>query len=810
MIKSYLTIALRSFYREKYYTIIKIGGLALGLGTSLVLFLYISFQLSFDSFHSDKARIFRINQTNIWDPNGGIFGSTAPPLGLALTEDFPEVEEVVRINTPGEQLVVYEENGQIISFHEKSILASDSTFFSFFNVPLIEGDPGTALVGKNKVVLSEEAARKYFGQSSALGKILLVGANRIPVAVSGVAKFPPNMHFRADLLVSIYTNPAIKNFEWSWVWTQVVTYVKLRNASNVDNFSAKLSTIAPTYIPASLKMIGMDYDEFIRTKGEWNFYAQPLEDIHLYSAQIGNRLGPVGDIKDIYIFGSIGVFILLLAIINFVNLSTARATKRAKEVGLKKTIGVNKRTLIMQFQAEHILMTCVAMIIGIAVMEVLRLVLLPLIGVEIELMTVPLKSFLLLTIGLTLLTGFLSGLYPSLYLTSFQPASILKGKFISGMQSRPLRNFLVVCQFTISIALMTCTFIVHQQVNYLSKSNIGFDTDNLLIVNHAEHLDKQLESFGHEVEKLPGIAGASLAMDIRKSYEDIFMREGDGLKLPITLLKVDENFIPLLGLKMVAGRAFGTDQVSDYRKVIINETTARLFGWSPQEALDQKIIYVGDEVGPQEIIGVVNDFHFQSLRQTITPLIFYHVESSMWGDERVLVVKVNPEQIASTVKQVESIWKKVSPAAPFSYSFYREELEMQYDEERRLGSLFYIFTGISIAIAIVGLMGLVAYSAEQRKKEIGIRKTFGATLANIYWMVNTQYIRLLFISFVISVPCTWWLMQQWLNTFAYKIEINPLVFAVAAGIQIFLSLLCVSYSALQAASHNPAVVLKTE
>lgn len=358
---NFLKTAIRNLLRERYYALIKIIGLALGLGTALVLALYISHQLSYDTMHPDVSNLYRVNQSNIWDPTGGVFNSTGPAVSFALKSDFPEVEEVLRINTPGAKVIRHTlSDGTVLAFNEWKVLAADSNFFSFFDFKLTDGDPRSALVGKNKVVLSDKAARRLFGDESAVGKIIQIGDDRTAVEVTGVTEEQPsNIHFHFDYLLSMQTNPSVKQFEWSWIWTQVVTYVKLRADANVVAMDAKLKTFADKHAPETFRKLQMDYEDFIKEKGPWLLYLQPVREIHLYSDKIGNRLGPVGDITYIYILGVIASFILLIAIVNFVNLSTARAAKRAKEVGVKKTLGLTRSGLIFQFQMEYIFLTMI-------------------------------------------------------------------------------------------------------------------------------------------------------------------------------------------------------------------------------------------------------------------------------------------------------------------------------------------------------------------------------------------------------------------------------------------------------------------
>jgi putative ABC transport system permease protein len=833
MLSNYFKTAIRSLLRERYYTLIKIIGLALGLGTSMVLLLYVSFQLSFDKFHPDIDRQYRINQTNIWDPNGGIFGSTGPAVSIALAEDFPEIEEVMRVNTPGGNTITYQEpNGNVLAFNEGGIFAADSNFFHFFDFKLKEGDRTTALIGKDKVVISDDVAKKFFGNEPALGKFLQMGADDSALTdgsagagtgkrlleVTGVTeKQPKNSHFNFDYLLSMETNPNVKRFEWSWIWTQVVTHVKLRPGADVTALEEKLKTFADRHAPACFKILGMDYNEFLKSKGPWKLYLQPMQSIYLHSgapfhgaSPIGNRIGPNGDIKYVYILSVVALFILLIAVINFVNLSTARGAKRAKEVGVKKTLGLMRNSLIAQFQVEHILLTAISMLFGMGFMELLRLLIQPVIGIEIPLSAWSPVTFVVLIISLPIIIGFLAGLYPSFYLTAFKPAAVLKGRLASGFGSSGLRNGLVIFQFTISIALMAGTIIVFDQVEFFRSKELGFNKENLLIIRNAEKTGVQLESFRNEISKYPGIISASVSANIRGGMQDVFMREGDEKKVTMDHYKIDEYFMETMKLAMASGRNFDVNRPSDVNAVIINETSARQLGWTPEESIGKRILYLGDQIGPQEVIGVVKDFHFQSLRQNIAPLIFFHQKSNMYGDGRVISIKYETGQSDELLAKVETRWRQLVNNSPFEYFFLDEQLRRLYNDEQQLGSLFSVFTGLSITIAVIGLVGLVAYSAEQRKKEIGIRKVFGASLTSIYVMINTQYIRLVLVSLVIATPAAWWLMQQWLESYPYQTPISIWTFISAGAAEMILALVCVGYLALRAASLNPSAVLKEE
>ena len=815
MLRNYFKTAIRSILREQYYTLIKILGLALGLGTAMVIFLYVSHELSYDNFHTNIDRMYNINQTNVWNEEGGLVNSTGPAVAFGLINEFPEIEEVLRINTPGGQVVRHAPaQGDVIAINEESVLAADSNFFSFFDFKLKEGDSKTALMGIGKVVISEEASQRLFGSENALGKIIMIGDKRIAVEVTGVTeKQPSNTHFHFDYLLSMYTNPDVKEFDWSWIWTQVVTYVKLKPNSDVLALEKKLRTFPDRHAPATFQKLQMDYEAFKKEKGGWELYLQPVKDIHLQSYKTGNRLGPEGDIKYVYIFSAVGVFILLIAVINFVNLSTARGAKRAKEVGIKKTLGVLRKSLIIQFQIEYIAMTFVAMLLGLGVMEILRLFIQPIVGIEIPFFGLNNNLLIIITLFLApIVVGFLAGLYPAFYLTSFQPGQVLKGKLVTGLRTSSFRNSLVVFQFTISIILMVVTLIVFEQLNFFQSKDIGLDKENLIVINRAEKLGNQLESFQKEIIQYPEVKGATLSMDVREGFRDIFIPEGRDTKLTVARYKVDEYFFETTKIPLVSGRAFDEDRPSDKDAVILTETVCKMLGWTEQEALGKQMFYIDDEAVPKKVIGVAKDIYLHSLRQNIEPFMFFNVKSELHGPDRIMLIRYETKDLAALVNKIEKRWNQIAEGTPLSYSFYDQQIKMQYQQEKRLGSMFLIFTGLSITIAILGLIGLVSYSAEQRKKEIGIRKVFGATLTGIYVMMNKEYIRLMIIALFIATPASYWMMQQWLSSIpdTNRIAINPGVFVLAFATELLLALVCVGYLALRAASLNPSVVLKEE
>jgi putative ABC transport system permease protein len=812
MLSNYVKLTYRNISRSRGYSFINISGLALGIAACLLTLSYVRFELSYDNYHPDVERIYRVDQTFIWNVDGGVFGSTPLPLALKMAAEYPEVEEVVRVNAPGGAMVRKENpDGTVTTFNEENIYGADSTFFRVFGYRLREGNARTALNGLNKLVISPDVARKFFGDEPALGKFLQVGDDRKLLEITGVTEpQPANSHFRFDYLQSIYTNPAIKRFEWSWVWTQTVTYTKLRAGASPQALEEKMARIASTTIKPSFVRMGIDYDGFLKGKGDWTFYLRPMRDIHLRSDD--NRIGPVGSITYAYTFAVVGIFILIIAGINFINLSTARASKRAKEVGVKKTLGVMRASLMSQFQAESIMLCILSTLLALIIVETLRIIIGRYIGIDMPftMWQDPLILWSLPVIPLVI--GFLAGAYPSFYLTAFSPVQVLKGKLASGSSRSTLRNTLVVTQFTISIALLAVTFVVYTQLNFMRDADLGFNKENVLIVRGVEKLGKQIESFRNEVAGFPGVIHATAAMcaPTGQSLEDVFEREGTDHKVAVAIVKIDHHYFEAMDFEIIAGREFDQSRPSDTEGVILNETTVTLMGWEPEEAVGQKLHFPGGDGSRHEIIGVVKDFHFQSLRQAIAPLLFTPASSSIWGNIRVMMIRFDSQHLRDLMTRMEKRWNEILDDTPIELTFMDDELNRLYLQEQRLGGLFGLLSGLAILIAVIGLVGLVAYSAEVKRREIGIRKVFGASTSSILMMMNGQYVKLIVVGLLIAVPGSWWMAQQWLSEFKYHAQIGPMVFIGAGMAQVAIALISVAYLSARAASTNPATVLKEE
>ncbi len=809
LLTNHFKVSLRQIRNNWSYSLIHIVGLSVGITACILIYSYTSFEKGYDTFHHDIDQLYRVNQTNIWRPEGGQMSSTGLPLGKVLDQEFPEVISALRINDWNDQTVQYKnQKGEVVTYRE-SILAADSSFFSFFNFPLQKGDAKTALKNINQIVLSDAMASKYFGHTDPIGKTLFIGSESIPMTVVGVAgRQPENSHLNFDFIINIYSNPSIEMFEWSWIWTQVTTYVKMQKNANLAQFEENMQSIQRNHIPATFDRLGMDMEEFVGDKGGWHFYLQPVQKIHLYSQSIGNDLGEIGDIKMVQILQLLAFLILFLAIVNYINLSTARGGLRAKEISVKKTLGAGHSSLAGQFIIESVTTTFIAMCLAVPLLFFIQSLLQKYVGLHIALEPLTGMNGFYLFLLFNLLIGIIAGLYPAFYLSRFSATDLDKKHTGSSVGNLRFRQVLVTMQFAISIGLIASALLIHRQLHFLNDQNMGFDKDQLLVINHVESLEGNMDVFKTEMRSTPIVEYATLAMEMpgRGSWEDIFMREGSETKLPISQIKIDEQFFPALGLTVVAGRTF-RDESTDQHNVIINETTARLFGWEAKEAIGEKILYPGYPTDLR-IIGVVKDFHFQSLHHSIAPLAFFHKDSYMWGDQRLLAIKYAGPNMQELISEAQRKWRAINPNLPFSYSVYSDELEQLYADENQLSRLITAFSGFSFLIALLGLTGLVSFAIDQRRKELSIRRVLGASYQQIFFLLNKQFLLLLLIGGIIAVPISWKLLSHWLDTFAYRTSIQISIFLFAIILIGMLALGSISLFVLKAVKTNPAETLK--
>jgi putative ABC transport system permease protein len=824
MIKNYFKTAWRNMLRNKTSSFINISGLSIGIACALLIVIFIKNELSYDRFHKDANRIFQVVLNG--NMNGEEFwaGNTPPPVGAALTSNIPEIETYTRFYKPSDIVVRYEDNNETEKFFtEKNILAVDSNFLQVFDFIMIEGDAATALMQPGSVVITEDMAKKYFGNEKAIGKTLLMKQSKKPFAVTAVVKnIPSQSSIQFDFLAPVADFPVVKQFNWSWVWQQMVCYVKLKSNVRTDKtgiyeLEAKFPSVVRVQAANGFRRIGKPFDEFIKSGGKWDFHLLPLTDIHLHSATISMRwLNHISNIKYIYIFGSIALFIILLACVNFMNLSTARASNRAKEVGIRKVTGSTKNQLIKQFLSEAFLYSFISSVIAVVLVLLLLKGFSVIIDEPISFQTAFTPAIWFSLIGLTIVVGLFAGSYPAFYLTSFKPVLVLKGKnLLAGSKKNLLiRNGLVVFQFAISTVMIVGTLVVLKQLKFFRNTDLGFTKENVLVISSTNRLKQSEESFRESISQMPGVLNASITTSIPSgaAFGDSYQPapEGDQQSKEINLNSfiVDEAFVPTLSIKVVHGRNF-SKEFSDSASVILNEEAVKQIGW--KDPVGKWLDYPGGNNVRFKVIGVVKNFNIESLQAVITPFALFYSSSKTYDlGVTNMVAKISSGNLPHVMEQLQSKWKSFASAEPFDYNFLDAAFDAQYRSEQRLGSIFSIFATLSIFIACLGLFGLSAFMAEKRKKEIGVRKVLGASVQNVVVLLAKDFLKLTFVAAIIAFPVAWYFMNKWLEDFAYRINITWTIFLIAGLSTLLITLITISFQAINAAIANPVKSLRTE
>lgn len=825
MIRNHIKTAWRNLIRNRVSSIINISGLAIGLACMLLIGMYVKDELGYDRFFKDAGRIYRVNIDGKMGNDQFIAGHTPPPAGAALMNNFPEVESYTRIFLPGYEIIHCTDNGQKKSLTEKSLLAVDSNFLKFFNYPLVTGDANTCLNGIHSVVITQKAAKKYFGDASPIGKTLIFDEYSLPFTITAVLQdIPKQSSLQFEVLQNTASIPPVKYFKWSWVWLQMGTYIKLKanaraDASGIAKLESKFPPMVALQAASAFKRIGQPWGEFKRKGGKWDLKLQPLTDLHLFSSNIGTRYFEQGDIKYVYIFLAVALFIMLLACVNFMNLATAQSAKRAKEVGIRKVLGSLRKQLIRQFISEAIVYSLFAAILAVFIVILVLPAFNQLADKELSsAVFLSYKTWLVIA-SLVSMTGLLAGSYPAFFLTSFNPVTVLKG---SGLFSRAgsgafTRNALVVFQFTVSTVLIICTVVVYKQLIYNQTHDLGFDKGNVVVLSNAKRLGASEESLRQELLKLPGVANASISTSLpaEGSFGDTYTPEtGPGIvnsgetNIMLASFIVDEAFVPTLNMKIKTGRAF-SKQFNDSASVILNETAVKQIGW--QQPIGKTITYPGNGNQKFTVIGVVKDFNTDSFHSMISPFALFCSKSKTYTTATsYLTIRIKPGNYSSTLSKLQDKWKLFAPGLPFDYSFMDAEFDALYKSDQTMGKVFSVFTFLSLTVACLGLLGLAIYTAERRMKEISIRKVLGASVQNVVTMLSADFLKLIAIASVIAFPVAWYAMNRWLQDYVFKTTLNWWIFALASGVTVVIALITVSFQSIKAAITNPVESLRGE
>ncbi|NEN24280.1 FtsX-like permease family protein [Cryomorpha ignava] len=803
MIKNYFKIAWRNIVKHKGIFFINIFGLAIGIATCLMIALLVFNELSYDKYNEKADQIVRVvfharvNGENIKE------AVVMAPVAEAFKREIPEVIDATRLTNLFNPKITYKNN----TYRDTRFAYVDPNFFDVFTLQIIEGNSKTPLNQPNSIVISTKAAKKYFGSENAIGKVLhLENYNRDFMVTAIMDEVPENSHFHFDMFASTIGYPAAE--KKSWMESEFFTYLVLKKGKNIIEVEAKIPPMIEKYMgPQMQESMGMSFSEFSKNN-QIELSLQPLTDIHLNADFSGaSQLEPGGDIKYIYIFSAIALFMLLIACINFMNLATASASKRAKEVGIRKVLGSNQKQLIFQFLSESFIATLLATVLGVLLLILALPIFNAISGKELEisyLVRPPVVIFLIvIVIGITVFAGG----YPAFFLSSFKPVATLKSKFIGPGNSRVVRSGLVVFQFVISAGLILATLVVHQQMEYIQNKQLGYEKDQLLVLRDSYLLGQNEAAFKNELMHDPAVANVSQsafvpAGDTDNNMSPIFI--GDRLIRRMAVYHVDDQYIPTMGMELVSGRNFSKEFGSDSTKVIINEQAAKVLGFG--DDVLGKQIRKGSTNGGQilTIVGVIKDFNFRSLHQNIEPLIM--VNHPYGG----LIVRAKVGDMADLIDQANSLWLGFNTKEAFSYSIMDDSYNQTYLAEQKMGNILALFAILTILVACLGLFGLVTYTAEQRYKEIGIRKVLGSSIAQIVALLSKDFLKLILISFLIAFPLAIYLMNMWLQDFAYRIDIKWWLVAVAAIITTAVAFATISFKSIKAAVANPVDSLKTE
>jgi putative ABC transport system permease protein len=805
MYKSYFRIGWRSMAKNSTFYVVNIFGLAIGLACCLLIGAYIYSELTYDTYPKNAKDIYRVEVHALGNGKWAHYSSVDFGVGPGIASTYSEVVSFTRLDKWFQPYLRYKEN----VFKEQNIAVVDSNFLQFFSIPLIAGDDRTALVKPNTMVVTKAFAQKYFGNEDPIGKALTIQSPGELLITGLIDDVPEQSHFHFDAFISGST---FKNRRESWSNIGDFTYVQLNKNSNPNELQTKFPDLVMKYVVPEIQQdMGVTLAEAQKSKDTFVFSLQPLSKIHLYSHNV-DELGANGDIKYVYIFTALAIFILLLACVNFVNLSTATSAKRAREVGIRKVMGSIKTQLISQFLVESIMVAGSALIFAYGVVMAVLPFFNELTGKSTSFWFFLEPVTLLAIISGVTLVGIIAGIYPSFFLSSFNTISVLKGTVSGSSGNRNvLRSGLVVFQFAVSTSLIVATMVVYQQLNFMQNKELGYNKDQVLVIHETQLLRKSEKTFKEQLLKDSRVISASVSrqvpgqkdIDGTQAFPKDREKDETSAEIHINIYHVDYDYLTTLGMQVANGRNFSLDFPSDSSGIVINETAAKEFGWTTETSIGKSIVASGQR--EFHVVGVVKDFNYASVRQKIAPLVM--VLSRHSG---LILVKVNASDIKNVITDVKRQWASLNPDAAFSYSFLDEQFSALYFAEERTGKIFITFATIALIIAGLGLFGLSTFSAQQRTKEIGIRKVLGATASEVLYMLSKQFLTLVLVAFIISMPIISWIMNQWLEDFAYRVNITWWIFLMAGVLSFAIAFFSMSFQAIRAALANPVQSLKVE
>ena len=803
MLQNYFKIAVRNLIKHKLFSFINIFGLSIGIACSILIILFVNYENSYDQYNLKADRTYRI-AVDAMVGNTKINQTYSSAVTFAkLLQDFPEIETGVKIYTLGKTPVIFKDK----IFYESEIFAVDSTFYDVFTIPLLHGNPKKVLNEPNTIILSKNSAIKYFGTTDVVGKIITLDLSRkkgnVDFKICGVSEnMPANSHFHYSMLVSLTSFPdQVNNPGWSY--NAFISYIVLKNGTSKSKFEEKLKDFTRKY------MGGEKYDEWVAKGNYWNYYLQPITDIHLDS-DLNGEFEPNGSRTYVTIFSIISIFILLIACINFMNLTTAKSSLRAKEIGLRKVVGSDKNKLIFQFLFESIIFSYLALAIALVMVEILLPYFRDFVNRPITLNYFGNMKIILSLLLFGFLIGILSGSYPAFVLSSFKPIMVLKSNSFQKSGRFNFRNILVIFQFAISVFLIAGTIIIYRQLQYLQNRDLGFDKEQVLVVKNPGSIQQKITPFKQALQSYNNIIEVSGSASLPGTeFSNIgFHAEGIDNDFSLNLCVCDYDFLNTLKLEMTKGRFFSKEFASDSCAVILNQKAVDLLGW--KDPIGKKINNLSKNHAVFHVIGVVKNYNYESLHQEIRPMALFYIGGYYDWTEYYISIRVKTGDLAGTIKFVESKWSEFADGAPFEYSFLNEDFDKLYTNEKQTQQLFEIFSFLAIFIASLGLLGLASYVAELRIKEIGIRKVLGASIPGIVFSMSKEFIKWVIVANLVAWPAAYYFMSKWLQDFAYKTDINWWIFIVAGGIALFIALVTTSFHAIKAATANPIESLRYE
>jgi putative ABC transport system permease protein len=807
MFRNYIKTAYRNLVKNKFYTSINIVGLAVGIATCLLILLYVSDELSFDRYNNNADQIFRVNNEIKFGDNLLDLAVAPAMMGATMVKEMPQVKQYTRLQWRG-GLLIKKGNENL---REDRIAWGDSTLFEVFTLPMISGDPKTALREPYSLVLTEKIAKKYFNSLDVVGKEMTINDSQNYKITAVIKDIPSQSHFNFDIFVATAENPGSRDDNWlSENWN---TYILLKKNTDLNKLNSDMNKMMERYVGPELQSVtNVSFDQFKKNGGYVRASLTPLTDIHLHSNKTAELDGN-GNIQFVYIFSAIGLFILLIACVNFMNLATARSFNRAKEVGVRKVLGSLRKNLIQQFLTESVLISFIALIFAVLIAWTLLPYFNQLSDKSIQVSTIFQPKMVISLVTLMLIVGLLAGSYPAFFLSAFQPIAVLKGKLAGGFKRSWLRNALVIFQFVITIILVIGTMVIFNQLNYIRAKDIGYNRNQILIINGTNALGDKAITFKNELSGIPGILNVTMTGFLPTNYDRnnnaFFTSPALDSKTAISMQiwSIDENYIPTLGMKLIDGRNFSQQYPTDSTGIIINEAAAKFL--NTKDLLNKKLYNITDfktkQLNEFHVVGVIKNFNFSSLHDLITPLVLHLGKSN-----DAISVRVDASNITSVISGIKAKWKILAAGQPFDYGFMDEQFNKLYSGEQQVGKISITFSLLAIMIACLGLFGLVTYAAEQRTKEIGIRKVLGANVPSIVSMIVKDFLKLVIIASIIAFPLAWWGMNKWLQNFAYRVDIGWWIFLIAALFAVAVTLATISYQAIKAAVANPTKSLRSE